>query len=462
MTRRARRFVVGALLVGGLAIVSLGLLEPATGALETPEVPVEVWVERQKVTPDDADQPGNGNGSSHWGVHFGSEVVIDGDTAVVGTQLDMNSDSGWADGHDWAYVFERDKQGTWTQTSKLVPSDAGPSDTFGFSLDLDEEAGVIVAGNPDGQKIYVFERAPNGTWDEVAIFEGEEDLFGYAVAVSGDTIVTNEDDYAAVFQRTSSGWARVGAIHDVVAPIDIVDDTFVGASMPNYWDMAVYEEDDGEWTRTAELPRPTASPSGEDPLPGAVSLSADKQTILVGAGTDSRLLGTSNGHSEMAASGSVWIYEFQDGGWEMTAEISNPDPWWFDKFGYSIGLAGDRAVIGAYGDTQSGADGGGAVYVVDRIGEEWTVTSKLRNSDGPPWAGFDFFGRSVDISGETILAGAPMDDNRRDGTPPPLDDKSSLRPCQPETLVTGCGEGMNAGSAYVFEPVNRGVGLTPG
>lgn len=462
MTGSTRRIVVAALLVGGLAVVSLGVLDLATGAVGPPDTPVEAWVERQKFTPDDAEEPGWGGNPSHWGVAFGSEIALDGDTVVVGTQETMSASSGSGDGHDWAYVFNRNEQGHWSQTSKLIPSDAQQGDSFAFSLDLDEEAGVLVAGNPGGQKIYIFERMSNGTWDEVQLFERDREIFGYDVAVSGDTVVAYGSNRLLLFERGSSGWTEVGAIPDAVAPVDLVGDTLTAAPLPNYKDMAVYKRDGGgEWTRRAELPQPPASPSG-DPVHGDVELSEDAGTILVGAGTDSRVLGTSNGRIEMAASGSAWIYELQDGEWEMTAEISNPDPWPFDNFGHSVDLAGDRAVIGAYGDTQNGADGAGAVYVVDRMGGEWAVTSKLRNSDGPPWGGTDFFGESVGISGDTIVAGAPWDDNRRDGVPPPLDDEAKPPGCRSEEVALECGEGMGAGSVYVFEPADRVIAETVG
>src|SRR5689334_4293957 len=70
-----------------------------------------------------------------------------------------------------------------------------------------------------------------------------------------------------------------------------------------------------------------------------------------------------------------------------------------DLFGFSSDIDGDTAVIGALGK-----DGyTGAAYVFVRSGGTWTEQAKLAASDGAPG---DYFGRSVSISGDTVLVGA--------------------------------------------------------
>lgn len=451
---RSVRPIVASLLLTALATAAIVALHPSTAILGDAEPPADAWLERQKITPNDADQRGVWNNPSHWAVHFGAEVALDGDTAVVGTQMNKNSDSADEDGHDWAYVFTRNNQGRWSQVSKLVPSDAQPLDSFAYSLGLDEDAGVIVAGNPAAQKMYIFERMPNGTWVETERLESDRVFFGYDVAVSGDTIATVDSvqpGRSVLFEKGADGWHEAATIDDAVAPIDLVDDTFVGASYPNYWDMAVYHRDDQGWTRTAELPQPPASPSG-DPIPNDVDLSDDQRAIVVGAPTDSRVLGVPDGRVEMSAAGSAWIYEQEDGDWERTVELPNPDPHPSEVFGDSVAIDGGRMVVGAPRDVHSGGPFSGAAYVYTDRGETWTLESKLRNSDGGTIGDGDWFGNAVDISGETILAGAPMDDNRRDGTPYPLSDESSPPLCS-HPWFPECGEGGLAGSAYIFETV---------
>jgi len=97
-----------------------------------------------------------------------------------------------------------------------------------------------------------------------------------------------------------------------------------------------------------------------------------------------------------------------------------------DAFGMAADLDGNTAVIGAYGDDDKGS-GSGPAYVFQRetaAGSRWTQIAKLVPADGAP---NDSFGSSVALAGDTIVVGAPGDDDK----------------------------GRDAGSAYVFQR-NRG------
>ena len=74
-----------------------------------------------------------------------------------------------------------------------------------------------------------------------------------------------------------------------------------------------------------------------------------------------------------------------------------------DALAFSVAIDGDTAVLGAPGDDESR----GAVYVFTRSGASWAQTAKLTASDG---AADDQLGHSVAIEGDTIIAGAPLDD----------------------------------------------------
>ena len=76
----------------------------------------------------------------------------------------------------------------------------------------------------------------------------------------------------------------------------------------------------------------------------------------------------------------------------------------YDRFGYSVSISGDTAVIGAYGD---GSESGSA-YVYVRSNGVWSEQQKLTASDG---ALGDYFGYSVSISGKTAVIGAYRDDD---------------------------------------------------
>jgi hypothetical protein len=77
-----------------------------------------------------------------------------------------------------------------------------------------------------------------------------------------------------------------------------------------------------------------------------------------------------------------------------------------DRLGTSVALSGDIAVVGApLADVGSNADQG-VVYVFKRVGDSWQQTARLTATDG---AAGDRLGFSVALAGDTIVAGAPVD-----------------------------------------------------
>ena len=92
-----------------------------------------------------------------------------------------------------------------------------------------------------------------------------------------------------------------------------------------------------------------------------------------------------------------------------TTVLTAPDGALGDAFGRSVAMSGDTLVVGANGDDERGLDAG-AAYVYRRVSSgRWELRQKLVPSellDG------DFFGWSVDVDGDAIVVGAPGD--RRD------------------------------------------------
>jgi nucleoside-specific outer membrane channel protein Tsx len=85
--------------------------------------------------------------------------------------------------------------------------------------------------------------------------------------------------------------------------------------------------------------------------------------------------------------------------WTQQAVLTASDRAGFDKFGSSVALSGDTALVGAFWK----ASQTGAAYVFVRNGAVWTQQAKLEASDG---ALSDHFGVSVALSGDTALVGA--------------------------------------------------------
>ena len=101
--------------------------------------------------------------------------------------------------------------------------------------------------------------------------------------------------------------------------------------------------------------------------------------------------------------------------WDVLHHFLTPDDKARDWFGWDVAIDGDIAVVGAYEDGGNKVvaggpigEGPGAVYVYTRSGKKFGQRKKLKADDGKEK---DRFGFSVDISGETLVVGAPNDDD---------------------------------------------------
>lgn len=104
--------------------------------------------------------------------------------------------------------------------------------------------------------------------------------------------------------------------------------------------------------------------------------------------------------------GAVYVFERQRNAWQQSAKLMPSDSGAGDAFGQSVAIFGDTMVIGAPHDDDRG-DGSGSVYVFVRAGSNWEQKAKLKATDGS--AG-DLFGISVSLTHNTILIGADLND----------------------------------------------------
>ncbi|MHC4976809.1 MAG: FG-GAP repeat protein, partial [Planctomycetota bacterium] len=297
---------------------------------------------------------------------FGAAVAIDGDTALIGAHRD--DDAGLSSGS--AYVFVRSGT-TWTEQTKLAASDATGGDHFGFAVALDGNTALVganedddVAGSDQGAA-YVFVRT-GASWAEqdklLASDATSSDQFGRSVALDGDT-------------------ALIGAVGN---------DDGGSASGSAY----VFVRSAGSWTEQAKL---KAGDSAADDIFGS-SVAIDGDTALVGAQLDDDAGGIDQG--------SAYVFVRSAGSWTEQAKLTADDGDFEDYFGYSVALDGDTALIGAWGDDDSGGSDQGSSYVFTRAGTMWTQQARLMDSDGGT---NDFFGAGVALEGDTALIGASGD-----------------------------------------------------
>jgi len=301
---------------------------------------------------------------------FGNSVFVSGDTAVIGAYYDDHA--GGTDAGS-AYVFVR-LGCVWTQQAKLTASDAASGDSFGYSVAISGDTAVIGAafdthaGGDHAGSAYVFVRS-GGVWTEQAKLTAsdaaEYDAFGYSVGVSGDTAV-------------------IGAAFDTHAGGDYAGSAYV------------FVRSGGVWTEQAKLTASDAA--GGEYFGSSVSISGD--TAVIGAPYDT--------HAGEDYAGSAYVFVYSGSAWTEQAKLTASDAAEYDSFGYSVAVSGDTAVIGAVYDTHAGGDYAGSAYVFVRSGGVWTQQAKLTASDA---ALADRFGISVSISGDTAVVGAHYDDH---------------------------------------------------
>ncbi len=298
-------------------------------------------------------------------------MALAGDTALVGAP-----DDDIAAGVDAGSVYVFVRSGTtWTEQAHLFASDGAAVDHFGTSVALVGDTALVGAPGDDtaagvnAGSAYVFVRSGT-TWTEQAHLVASDattlDRFGFSVALAGDTALVGagEDDTAA--------GVDAGSVY-----------VFVRSGM--------------RWTEQAHLF--ASDGAADDRFGDSVALSGD--TALVGSSFD----GTAAG----SVAGSAYVFVRSGTTWTEQAHLFASDGASADVFGWSVAVAGDTALVGAFGDITTAGFQTGSAYVFVRSGTTWTEQAHLVASDGRP---ADRFGGSVALSGDTALVGASGDDRR--------------------------------------------------
>ena len=373
---------------------------------------------------------------------FGYSVAVYRDTAVIGAhQHDVNGNANAGA----AYVFTRDPLSReWSQPIKLTASDGEEDDGFGHSVAVVGDTVVVGAYGDDGNRgaAYVFTR-PDGGWTstttaaKLTASDGkEDDRFGHSVAVVGDTVVVGAygDDgnrgAAYVFTKTGGAWtstttaakltASDGEANDEFGVSVAVDEDTVavgahlhdldvdGASMLDAGAVYVFTKPAAGWTSSTESAKLTATDGAAGDEFG-ISVAIDGDTVVTGAYRDDSMATDSDDGLD---SGSVYVFDRdpESGKWSQTAKLTASNGDGGDRFGNSVAVDGDTAVVGAYLDDNPGIvlTDSGSVYVFTNQSGVW---SEALNLAAPDAATDDHFGRSVAVAGGTVLAGAPQDDD---------------------------------------------------
>jgi hypothetical protein len=128
--------------------------------------------------------------SPHPGEVLGWSVAIDGTNAVIGSPTQSSRGEAGA-----AYIFSK-SAGSWSQVQRLLASDGGPDDLFGYAVGISGSL-VAVSGLGDGPSglggAYTFVNS-GGTWTSEEEFDDGAthwDLYGSGLALSGGSLVVS-------------------------------------------------------------------------------------------------------------------------------------------------------------------------------------------------------------------------------------------------------------------------------
>ncbi len=275
---------------------------------------------------------------------FGYSVAIDADTAIVGAWNDNG-------GNGAAYVFVR--TGTsWSRQQELTASDGASGDLFGYSVAVSGNTALVGAVGHASNQGYVYAFTRNGSvWTQQQEFTSgdgsAEDCFGCAVALRGGSAIVGAP---GKFSGTGAGYA--------------------------------YVNQGGTWQVQQEF---LGQAAGEA-FGFSVALSPDATTGVVGA------------YGANSQAGHAYVLTTNGSTWSQQAVLAASDGAANDRFGYSVAADANTALVGAYSH-----GGTGAAYVFTRSAGVWSQQPTLLPGNG---AANDFFGYSVALAGSTAVVGA--------------------------------------------------------
>jgi hypothetical protein len=354
---------------------------------------------------------------------FGSSVALSGNIAIVGAYLD--DDAGAGSGS--AYLYDAS---TGIQLRKLVAADGAAGDQFGWSVSVSGTRAIVGAplndaGAANTGSAYVFDvGSGNQLRKLVAADAAAGNQFGWSVALSGNTAVVGAylDNHAG----NESGSAYV---FDVASGNQIAKLTASDAAAGDRfgWSVAVSgnavvvgapsDDDSGNSSGSVYVfDASTGNPLRK--LTAADAAAGDQFGWSVGLSGNTAVLGSVLDDDNGTDAGSAYVFDVSSG--NQIAKLTASDAAAGDRFGVSVSVSGNTAVVGASLD-DTGATDVGSAYVFDvNTGNQ---LAKLAASDG---AAGDWFGSSVCASGNTAVIGSVFDD----------------------------GTAVNTGSAYVFDATN--------
>ena len=333
-------------------------------------------------------------------VGFGSALAITGDQVLVGEPNGVRSPGA-------VYVYGKQGSG-WAEVERLRAEDAVAGDLFGTSIAASDDR-LIVGSVGEAGAAYVFAREGGG-WRRVALLSASgatpDDRFGASVAIAGDVALVGaagaDSGRGAVYVFRGDGAGAWSQIARIAAPEGAVpDDRFgealavdggtaiIAATRADSGRGAVYLYSGDAWQQTARIAPDSLTANARF----GSAIAVGDGLVLIGAPGFNGFRGT------------VYAYGANDGSWAELGRVpfeGTPQ----ERFGSSIGVAGQVAWIGAPGADRFS----GAIYSLGpgSSGPFGATPVKLALIDSLPQGGG--FGATLALGEGVAAVGVPGED----------------------------------------------------
>ncbi len=281
--------------------------------------------------------------------HFGRAVAVSGHRAIIGA---INA----------AHVFEYDGA-AWKPVATLRENEQ-TQNLYAFRVDIDGDYAVV-----SGAEAYVY-RYDGQRWIQAARLSAKEK--SQLVALSGVWAIAGGGKEISFFQRNGETWQEKAKFDP--------EGHSTGAKIGEVGLKILFGK------------RARLDPAKS--LQDFSALAISGKHAIAGVAKDS---------DKAAQSGAIYFYELANGEWKKAKRVKPPEPIQNGFFGAAVDIAGDYAIVGAEGNM--------AAYIYRFEGKEWRLQKALKVSDVRRE---DRFASAVAINDNFAIVGVMDDDSRKE------------------------------------------------
>jgi hypothetical protein len=316
-----------------------------------------------------------------------------------------------------------------TYVEKKLPASL-PTNDYGYAVAISGDTAVVASyGN---KPVYVFVNSGSGWIEQARLSPSDYNggVFGESVAIDKDTIVVgspmpipselNQVGSAYVFVRSGSNWTEQKKL---TSPnFQSPDQASFGEAVAVNGDTVAVGQDYSQQKGTVHIFGRSDSVWTFQQSLTSPTAQTETSRLLFGfslsMSADTLAVGAPEENfrdADIRLAGAVYVFTRNGSAFELQKKLTAPDPGENGFFGGSISLSGDDLVAGAvYAPSRNLP---GAAYVFARSGSIWTGPQKLVSSDAEPK---DAFGLSVAISGDRLIVGSPISFLSRETSSDPI------------------------------------------